>query len=103
MRGLTVTSQGNISAPIPLDWQIAGIGDIDGDGKADIIWRNTTTGQVYAWLMNGLTVTSQGNISAPIPLDWQIDDGRASNVHAHAHSSSPSTPPPHGSECTVDG
>src|SRR5262249_40472547 len=26
--------------------------DVDGDGKADLVWRNTLTGQVAIWLMN---------------------------------------------------
>ncbi|KJU85372.1 secreted protein containing PKD domain protein, partial [Candidatus Magnetobacterium bavaricum] len=27
--------------------------DLNGDGKADIVWRDTTTGDVAAWLMDG--------------------------------------------------
>jgi hypothetical protein len=26
---------------------------LDGDGKADLVWRQTQTGDVIAWLMNG--------------------------------------------------
>ena len=28
-----------------LNWQVAGTGDFDGDGKSDIFWRNTSTGE----------------------------------------------------------
>src|SRR5438270_11863744 len=27
--------------------------DLDGDGKADLVWRHTVTGQVAVWLLNG--------------------------------------------------
>ena len=32
-----------------LNWKVAGTGDFDGDGKSDICWRNTSTGQNYIW------------------------------------------------------
>src|SRR6266581_4515527 len=35
-----------------LNTQVAGCGDLDGDGKADILWRNATTGVNTVWLMN---------------------------------------------------
>jgi hypothetical protein len=30
-------------------WTIVGVGDYDGDGKSDVLWRNSSTGQVGAW------------------------------------------------------
>jgi ELWxxDGT repeat protein len=38
-------------------WRFAGIGDFDGDGINDVLWHNTTTGEVDTWLMNNGQVT----------------------------------------------
>ena len=53
-------------------WSIEGIGDYDGSGRAGILWRNTSTEQVYVWLMNGTTITSQGTPGAPAAA-WVIE------------------------------
>jgi ELWxxDGT repeat protein len=39
-------------------YQIAGLGDLDGDKKADIVWRETGAGQrqLNTWLMDGATI-----------------------------------------------
>ena len=36
-------------------WQFAGIGDLNGDGRSDVVWRNKVTGDVHVWFMNGKT------------------------------------------------
>ena len=36
---------------------VQGIGDYDGDGKADILWRNTKTGNAVISFMNGAELT----------------------------------------------
>ncbi|MDR4484686.1 MAG: RHS repeat-associated core domain-containing protein [Nitrospirales bacterium] len=46
-------------------------GDLNGDGKADVVWRNTTTGAVSMWLMDGTTVASTG-FPAGASLEWSI-------------------------------
>jgi hypothetical protein len=45
--------------------------DFNGDGKSDILWRDTTTGAVKLWLMNGGAVLSSGTIGSA-PTSWQI-------------------------------
>jgi FG-GAP repeat len=37
------------------DWSIVATGDFNGDGKGDIVWRNTS-GTTAIWLMNGSTL-----------------------------------------------
>src|SRR5947208_703612 len=48
------------------------IADVNGDGKDDILWRNTSTGENYIYLMNGLTIASQGSINAVGDQAWQV-------------------------------
>ena len=64
-----VTLAGNAVSP-DASWQIAQIADFTGDGKSDILWRNTN-GSLNEWTMNGSqiassqTITLQGNPAAP--------------------------------------
>ena len=45
--------------------------DLNGDGKSDIVWRNTATGEDYVYLMNGLTVASGGYLPT-VPITWAV-------------------------------
>ena len=68
-----------------LSWQIAAAADINGDGRADLVWQNVSTGHLGAWLMDGPTVIDQRMLGAFVPdLNWRVrgvgdtnGDGRA--------------------------
>ena len=47
-----------LTLPDP-NWKVVGTSDFNADGKPDIVWRNTATGQNAVWYMNGTTITGQ--------------------------------------------
>ena len=53
-------------------WKVVAQGDYDGNGKADLLWRNDTTGMVYMMLMNGLAITNQALVYAEPNLAWKV-------------------------------
>ena len=55
---------------VPTDWVIGGYGDFNGDGNTDILWRNTTTGDTYIYLMDGATVLAGSGYSRNVPTAW---------------------------------
>ncbi|KJU86983.1 protein containing DUF1566 [Candidatus Magnetobacterium bavaricum] len=68
---LTIATANYIAKGIPNKWQIKAAEDVDGDGKADIIWQNTTNGDVYIWLMDGLSIVNRGYVAQGIS-NWQL-------------------------------
>jgi glucose/arabinose dehydrogenase len=53
-------------------WQVVRTPDIDGDGRSDIVWWNSTTGHVHVMLMNGTTIKAQGIAYAEPDTQWRI-------------------------------
>ena len=54
-------------------WRIVAAGDLNGDGKADLIWWNSSTGMVFGMLMDGTTVSSSAVIwTEPDVTNWRI-------------------------------
>lgn len=57
-------------------------GDFNGDGRADIIWRNQTTGETHIWLMNG--VSYGGSAVLPyVPVAWRVEAAADFNGDGH--------------------
>ncbi len=46
---------------------------MDGDGRADIIWRDGIIGAVAVWRMNGLTILEVG-VPGSVGLTWTIEE-----------------------------
>ena len=74
MNGSTIASQAEVSVVSPSSgWNIAGVGDFNDDGNADILWQNSTSGEIYIWFMNGSTIASQAEVSVVSPTSgWSI-------------------------------
>jgi hypothetical protein len=93
MDGPTVSSSVSVTTvPNPGVWKVVGNGDYDGDGRADIFWRNTVTGQNHMHLMNGGTITSSLSVTTvPDPDNWKVagngdydGDGKSDILWRHA-------------------
>jgi hypothetical protein len=63
---------------VRLQWQVEAVGDLDGDGFGDLVWRFTgltpnadDTGVSYVWFTNGSAVT-QVRKRGGAPLSWRL-------------------------------
>src|SRR6266850_3755495 len=94
MNGLAIkASERYLRTAADLDWHVAGVGDFDGDGRSDIVWRNAATGENYVYLMNGASIAAEGYLRTVSDLGWNIagigdlnGDGKADIVWRHATS-----------------
>lgn len=64
--------------------------DLNGDGRADLLWRHAGTGQNAVWFMNGSAVIGGGLLATVTDPEWDIvasadfdGDGRADILWRH--------------------
>jgi hypothetical protein len=64
-----VVTPSNIGALNPV-WEVVQLSDFGGDGKSDLLLRNSSTGQLYLWEMDG-NVKTPSNVGGLNPV-WIV-------------------------------
>jgi glucose/arabinose dehydrogenase len=73
MNGFAAQSQGSVTQVNPgSGWALVATGDVDGDGRHDLVWRRSTTGEVLVMFLNGLSVTSSQVVYTEPSTNWNI-------------------------------
>jgi hypothetical protein len=63
MDGATIKpTEGSLRTVADLNWQVQAVGDYNGDGKADLLWRNSASGD------SSLSLSATNAALAPLPL-----------------------------------
>ena len=71
MNGNSITGGGPVSPNPGTAWKAIGAGDFTDNGHSDdILWQNTSTGQVSIWEMSGNTLIGGGPLSADPGSSW---------------------------------
>jgi hypothetical protein len=77
MNGAEILGQGFPNAITDTEWKLDGIGDFDGNGSTDILWRNYGSGAYQGWniiwYMDGMTITGQGFPNRITDTNWRAD------------------------------
>lgn len=67
-------------APYPAGWDLVGMGDVDADGKADVVWHHPTTRELYYWLLDGATIRlGRGTVTTPAGTVPRLGDLNGDN------------------------
>jgi hypothetical protein len=73
LNGSHVIGYGIPTGQMGAGWQVAGTGDFNGDGDADILWHAETgsdAGAVAVWTMSGTTLVSDTISNGTIGAEW---------------------------------
>ena len=68
-----VNNGGVSGTNVPLAWSVVAIGDYNGDGRDDILWRHTD-GTLSNWLgtATGGFTPNDANAATPVPTSWEV-------------------------------
>jgi hypothetical protein len=74
MDGVTWIDNGWLPAVTDTNWKIEGTGDLDGNGKVDILWRDYSLGYNVIWYMDGVTWIDNGWLPTEPDINWRIEN-----------------------------
>jgi len=70
--GTTAPTVSVLAPIVSSDYSIQGVGDLNGSGRSDIIWRSSSTGQLVYWQTNGTTNPTVSVLGAAVPTSYKI-------------------------------
>lgn len=70
----STTSSAFLLPTVGGSWQIETIGDFNGDGFNDLIWREPNSGQNVVWFFNNTTYVSAGSLRSLVGNGWKIEE-----------------------------
>lgn len=91
--GARRSGSGSLPSITNLNWRMVNAADFDGDGKADILWRDVVRGSFAVWLMDGLMQRQVVNLPTMTDLRWIVagigdfdGDGKADLLWRHLYT-----------------
>jgi len=70
--GSSVTNGALMYTEANTNWEIVSVGNYNGDNKAELLWWNQQTGQVYLMQMNGLSLSGAALLYTEPDTTWHI-------------------------------
>jgi hypothetical protein len=82
MNGTDLLAKGAPAGQMGSGWNVAGVGDFNGDGKSDVLWVNG--GSAAVWTMDGTALSNSAVSDRSMSADWHVaaigdfnNDGRS--------------------------
>jgi hypothetical protein len=80
--GTSLLGGGAMTSEPDTQWQLVSMADFDGDGYPDILWQNTSTGEIVIWYMNSTTIKGAAVVMNIAPV-WHVAGTADFNQDGH--------------------